>query len=107
MLFDAANILLWCAFHHAKEFERGDCLPAVKDFQHYLQYLVSRETTLVMYFDGKSRKEKEPEDLRRQAKREKAKKKVEDARDAGTEPEMKDLKALVGNTSEYIAMCVR
>jgi len=27
-----------------------------------------------MYFDGKSRKEKEPEDLRRQAKREKAKK---------------------------------
>ena len=60
-----------------------------------------------MYFDGKSRKEKEPEDLRRQAKREKAKKKVEDARDAGTEPDMKDLKALVSNTSEYIAMCVR
>jgi len=74
LLFDAAIILFWCAFHHAKEFERGDCLPAVKDFQHYLQYLVSRETTLVMYFDGKSRKEKEPEDLRRQAKREKAKK---------------------------------
>lgn len=106
LLFDAANILFWCALHHAVEFEKGNYLPAVKDFQHYLQYLVSRNTKMHMFFDGKPNNAKMPEDQRRGEKRASAQQKVAQARAAGTEPDLKDLKALVHNTSSYIAMCV-
>jgi hypothetical protein len=107
LLFDAANLIFWCASRHAVEFEKGNYLPAVKEYQHYLQYLASRKMKMAMLFDGKHRKEKAPEDERRQATRAEAKANVDEARSEGIEPDLKHLKALVHNTSEYIALCVK
>jgi hypothetical protein len=106
-LIDAANILFWCALGNCTTFVAGNYSPAVADFCKYMKYLLARNVAMRLYFDGLTNPDKQFEDERRDATREKYRAKVAEARDAGQQPEQSDLKGLVSNTSMYIALCAK
>ena len=106
-LIDAANILLWCAWTNFASFVAGDSLPAVTDFAVYIKFLVARKVLMKVYFDGMKNPDKQYEDQRRELRRQGHQAKVDEASVNGTEPEDKDTKGLISNSSLYIAQCAK
>lgn len=107
LLVDAANILFWCARTNFATFITDNYLPAVADFCKYMNYMVARKAHVRLFFDGLVNPDKKFEDARRKAAREGHKKAVTEARAKDAPPCEGDMKALVRNTSTYIALCAK
>ena len=106
-IIDCAHLMIRCAFRESATFVINNYIPALKLFQQQILYMKSREVKYYMVFDGCTRLEKEPENLRRQETREKAHAKLLEKKANNENFTSTDFRGLVSNTSLYIAMCVK